>query len=109
MLGIHALPGEGKGDLVSGAFVWKCHECHLNAVFWPVWEQTAIRISKGTPKGMFQIELPTSTQMTYQENAPTETQQKELKSLHVLNAFDHNIFVAEKYRQLQKVICQQPL
>ena len=34
--------------------------------------------------------------MMYQENSPKEMQQKEeLKSLHVLNAFEHNLVVAE--------------
>ena len=34
--------------------------------------------------------------MMYQENSPTEMQQKEeLKYLHVLNAFYHNLVVAE--------------
>ena len=34
--------------------------------------------------------------MMYQENSPTEMQQmEEPKSLHVLNAFDHNLVVAE--------------
>ena len=44
---------------------------------------------------MFQMEL-TSIEMMYQENSPTEMQQKEeLKSLHVLNVFDNNLVVAE--------------
>ena len=96
MLEINALPGEAKADLVSSAFVCRGHECHLNTVFWAYWEQTAIRISKGALKSMFQIELTTSTEMMYQENWPTKMQQKEaLKSLHVLNAFDHDLVVAE--------------
>ena len=48
---------------------------------------------QGSSQGMFQTEL-TSTEMIYQENSPTEMQQKELKSLYVRNAFDHNL-VAE--------------
>ena len=95
MLEIYALPGEAKADLVPSAFVCRGYECHLNIAFWPEWEQTAIRISKGALKGMFQTEL-TSTENMYQENSPTEMQRKEeLKSLHVLNAFDHNHVVAE--------------
>ena len=46
-------------------------------------------------QGRFQTEL-TYTEIMYQENSATEMQQKEeLKSLHVLNAFDHNLVVAE--------------
>ena len=44
---------------------------------------------------MFQTGL-TSTEMIYQENSPTEMQQKEaLKSLHVLDVFDLDLVVAE--------------
>ena len=50
---------------------------------------------QGSSQGMFQTEL-TSTEMMYQENSPTEMQQKEeLKSLHVQYAFDHNPVVVE--------------
>ena len=50
---------------------------------------------QGRSQGMFQTEL-TSIEMMYQENSPTEMQQKEeLKSLHFLNAFDHNLVVTE--------------
>ena len=94
MLEIHALPGEAKADLMSSAFVFRGHECHWDIAFWPDWKQTAIRISKGALKGMFQTEL-TSTEMMYQKKSPTEMQQKDLKSLHVLNAFDHDLVVAE--------------
>ena len=53
------------------------------------------RNQQGISQGMFQTEL-TSTEMMYQENSPTEMQQKEeLKSIHVLNAFDHNLVMAE--------------
>ena len=96
MLKIHALPGEAKADLVSSAFVCKGHECHFNTVFWPDWEQTAIRISKGALKAMFQTALTTSIEMMYHENSPTDMQQEEeLKSIHVLNVFDHNLFGAD--------------
>ena len=94
MLEIHALHGEAKADLVSSAFVCRGHECYFNIAFWPDWEQIAIRIGKGSSHGIFLTEL-TSTEMMYQENSPTEMQQKELKSRHVLNAFDHNLVVAE--------------
>ena len=49
--------------------------------------------------------------MTYQENLPIATQQKELEYLHHLTAFDHNLFVAEmwKYQRPWEHISQQPL
>ena len=55
---IHSLPkqyihGEAKADLVSSAFVCRGHECHFNIAFWPDWEQTTIRISKGAHRVYF--------------------------------------------------------
>ena len=53
MLEIHALHGEAKADLVSSVFVCRGHGCHFNIAFWPDWEQTAIRISKGALRVCF--------------------------------------------------------
>ena len=52
------------------------------------------RNQQGISQGMFQTEL-TSTEMMYQENSPTEMQQKELNSIHAQNAVDHNLIMAE--------------
>ena len=83
MLKIHAPPGEAKADLVSSAIVCRGHECHLNTVLWPDWEQTAIRISKGALKGMFQTELTTSIEMMFQENSPTKCSKKKNWNLSI--------------------------
>ena len=47
------LDGEAKADLVSGAFVARHHEVYWNAVSGDQFgEQTAIKIGKGSHKGM---------------------------------------------------------